>query len=91
MALFGDSNNGQLEALQREVNKLLQDNKTGSAVLAAERLQFSELQTELSKIKVELEAAKAAVLKARKRQKNSVERANRFKLKVVKLAELTTS
>lgn len=91
MGLFGESNTGQLEALQLEVNKLRDGNKKGSAELAAERLRVTQLQGDLERIRIELDSARSAVLKARKRQKNSVERANRFKAKAVKLVESTAS
>ena len=79
MGLFDKDNTGQLEALQNEVLNLREVNKKGSAELAFAREQTAELKRQLIQLAAEVETAKAAVLKTRKRQKNSVERANRFK------------
>lgn len=85
MGLFGESNNGQIEALQKEVGKLRDANKKGSTELAQERQRSAGLQSELATLRADLERIRAATLKARRRQKNSVERANRFKKKVATL------
>ncbi len=87
MALFGDGNDEQIQALQAEVERLREANKKGSAELASARQQAVDLKAELTQSQALIEAARAAVLKARKRQKNSVERANRFKAKTEKLAQ----
>ena len=79
MGLFDKDNTGQLEALQNEVLNLREVNKKGSAELASAREQTAELKRQLIQLAAEVETAKAAVSKTRKRQKNSVERANRFK------------
>lgn len=91
MGLFANDNTAQLEALQQEIKKLREGNKNGAAKLAAEQSRSATLEAELANLKVLIEGAKANVLKARRRQKNSVERANRFKLKVAKLGDLTAS
>jgi hypothetical protein len=50
--------------------------------------QVQALQAEVKKLR---EASKAAVLKARKRQKNSVERANRFKKRAANMTDSSAS
>lgn len=82
--MFEKNNTGQVEALQDEIKKLRDGNKVGSAELAAARSKAFVLEAEIIRVRVELDSAKAAVIKARKRQKNSVERANRFKSKAAK-------
>ena len=82
--MFEKSNTEQIQMLQEEIKRLRETNKAGSLELAVARSQIGENQAELARIRLELESGKAAVLKARKRQKNSVERANRFKLKAAK-------
>lgn len=91
MALFGDSNNGEIERLQADVNNLREANKRGAAHLASARQMVGELQAEIATLKVVVEGARAAVLKARKRQKNSVERANRFKARTEKMSQIQPS
>jgi hypothetical protein len=86
--MFVKSNTGQVGALLEEIKKLREGNKAGSAELAAIRAESAELQALLMRVQIQLNSAKAAVLKARKRQKNSVERANRFKLKAAKNSDV---
>jgi TolA-binding protein len=91
MGLFTESNNVQIEALQNEVTRLQEANKKGSAHVAQLNQQIADLKDQLvSSISI-VDSAKAAVLKARKRQKNSVERANRFKKRADVLAPLATT
>jgi chromosome segregation ATPase len=81
MAFFGNDENDELkhrlEEAERERKKLL-------ALLADERKKSAMLLTEIEGMRVEVAKAKQSILKSRKRQKNSVERANRFKNRLEK-------
>ena len=79
MALFGHQNTEEVDRLKSEIDALQQGNKTGSTELQKARQQAADLELKIAALKVELEVANAAVQRARRRQKNSVERANRFK------------
>jgi predicted nucleic acid-binding Zn-ribbon protein len=86
MGLFTESNIQQVQALQGEVTKLQEANKKGSAHVAVLNEQIADLTNKLALAQAQIDSCKAAVLKARKRQKNSVERANRFKKRADVLA-----
>lgn len=91
MGLFDGSNTEQVLALQNEVAKLRESNKKGSAQVAELNQKVADLADKLTVATAQVEASKAAVLRARKRQKNSVERANRFKKRTEKLADSPAS
>jgi septal ring factor EnvC (AmiA/AmiB activator) len=87
MAIFGS--NSELEDLKSRHEKLKKtvrdfdvDRKKLAAALAAEQQRSAQLTAEIDLMKGEVGKAITAVRKARQRQKNSVERANRFKEKV---------
>lgn len=94
MGLFDGSNTEQvltLQTLQNEVAKLRESNKKGSAQVAELNQQIADLKDKLAAAAAQNESSKAAVLKARKRQKNSVERANRFKKRAANIADSSAS
>jgi predicted nucleic acid-binding Zn-ribbon protein len=91
MGLFTESNIQQVQALQVELGRLQEANKKGSAHVAQLNQQIADLKDQLAVSSATVDSAKAAVLKARKRQKNSVERANRLKKRADVLATLATT
>ena len=84
MAMFGNDNREQLQALEAEVKKLRESNRIGATQLAAARGRCAELEADAGRLQAELLAARALVQRARARQKNSVERANRLKKQLSK-------
>lgn len=82
MALFGrkDERDTQIEALIEENKKI---RKRSAALLAEESARSSELSTQVDLLKGEVEELKAALKKLRLRQKASVERANRYKSRLM--------
>lgn len=84
MAMFGNGNSEQLQALDAEVRKLREANKAGFAQLAEMRARCVQLEAEAQCLQAALAAAQASTKRVRARQKNSVERANRLKMKLLK-------
>ena len=82
--MFGRSDEGQLKALQEQLQRMLKANKSGAAELAAARARCAELEAEAGRLRAEVIAAQASTRRARARQKNSVERANRLKKQIAK-------
>lgn len=83
MAFFGDSKAvEELEQLKSALQKSEAARKKLAGELAAAQQRGAELAQQLASMAGELDKARAAVLKARKRQRASVERANRFKDKL---------
>ncbi|WP_312781697.1 hypothetical protein [Acidovorax temperans] len=82
--MFGRSDEGQLKALQEQLQRMLKANKSGAAELAAARARCAELEAEAVRLRAEVIAAGASTKRARARQKNSVERANRLKKQLAK-------
>ena len=83
MAFFGDSKAvEELEKLKSALQKSEAARKKLAGELAAAQQRGAELAQQLASMAGELDKARAAVLKARKRQRASVERANRFKDKL---------
>lgn len=87
MGMFGENNNDQVLVLQSDIAKLREANKKGSAHVAELNQKIADLTDKLTTASTQLEASNAAVLRARKRQKNSVERANRFKKRAANSAD----
>ncbi|MGN8064914.1 hypothetical protein ACTJK4_24970 [Ralstonia sp. 22111] len=86
MGFFGDDKSAQIAALQREKDELgAKANKIYSAYVEA-RGRIQQLEGALAVANAEVASAKRLVAKARERQKASVERANRFKSQLNKLA-----
>jgi len=82
--MFGNDNREQLQALEKEVKKLRESNKVGFSQLAEARARCAELEAEVGRLCAEMLAAQASTKRARARQKNSVERANRLKKQLSK-------
>lgn len=84
MAFFGDNKAAaeELEQLKAALQKGEAARKRLAAELAAAQQRGAELAQQLAAMVGEVDKARAAVLKARKRQRASVERANRFKSKL---------
>lgn len=76
--MFGNDNREAMQVLEAEVKKLRESNK-GSAQLAEVRARCAGLEAELGRLRADLASAQASTKRARERQKNSVERANRLK------------
>ena len=86
MAIFGsDSKTGQqIDELLLQLQKSEFARKKLLANLAEANRKIAELENNLAMKEAKLNEALRAVTKARKRQKNSVQRANRFKAKLGK-------
>lgn len=86
MAIFGsDSKTGQQkDELLLQLQEFEFARKKLLANLAEANRKIAELENNLAMKEAKLNEALRAVTKARKRQKNSVQRANRFKAKLGK-------
>ena len=82
--MFGRGDEGQLKELQEQLQRLQKANKNGAAELAAARARCAELVAVAGRLRAEARAAEASTKRARARQKNSVERANRLKKQLAK-------
>ena len=93
MAIFGsDSKTGQqIDELLLQLQESEFARKKLSANLAEANRKIAELENNLAMKEAKLNEALRAVTKARKRQKNSVERVNRFKVKLGKSASFSRS
>ena len=91
MAIFGsDSKTGQqIDELLLQLQESESARKKLLANLAEANRKIAELENNLAMKEAKLNEALRAVTKARKRQKNSVERANRFKAKLGKSVGLS--
>ena len=81
MAIFGADRSSEVEALKLQLQDSETKRKALSVALATEKKRADALASELQIAQASLQSAKQSVEKARKRQKASVERANRFKAK----------
>ena len=70
--------------MQEQLQRALQANKNGAAQLAAARARNAELEAQAVRLQAELLVVRALAQRARVRQKNSVERANRLKKQLIK-------
>ena len=86
MGIFGEDIGAQLNALRQQMEACEAQRKEQAQELAAERKRSAQLVIELEKAAANLEAAQHAVLRMRARQKNSVERANRLKTRLVEIS-----
>lgn len=84
MAMFGNDNRTAVQALEAEIKKLRESNKAGFAQLSEARARYAELEDDVMRLRSELLTAQALAKRARMRQKNSVERANRLKKQLTK-------
>ena len=93
MAIFGsDSKTGQQkDELLLQLQEFEFARKKLLANLAEANRKIAELENNLAMKEAKLNEALRAVTKARKRQKNSIERANRFKAKLGKSVSLSRS
>lgn len=93
MAIFGsDSKTGQqIDELLLQLQESESARKKLSANLAEANRKIAELENNLAMKEAKITEALRAVTKARKRQKNSVQRANRFKAKLGKSVGLSRS
>lgn len=82
MAIFGSDRSSEVEALRLQLQDSEAKRKNLSLALAAEKKRADALASELQVAQASIQSAKQYVEKARKRQKASVERANRFKSKI---------
>lgn len=82
--MFGRGDEGQLKELQEQLQRMSKAYKTGAAELAAARARCAELEAEAGRLRAEVITAQASTKRARARQKNSVERANRLKKQLAK-------
>lgn len=86
MGFFGDDKSVQIGALQKEKDELGAKANRIYAALVEARGRIERLERALAVANAEVASARRLVAKARERQKASVERANRFKSKLNKLA-----
>lgn len=82
--MFGRNDEGQMKEMQEQLQRALQANKNGAAQLAAARARNAELEAQAVRLQAELLVVRALAQRARVRQKNSVERANRLKKQLIK-------
>ena len=82
--MFGRNDEGQMKETQEQLQRALQANKNGAAQLAAARARNAELEAQAVRLQAELLVVRALAQRARVRQKNSVERANRLKKQLIK-------
>ena len=82
MAIFGADRSSEVEALKLQLQDSETKRKALSVAFTAEKKRADALASELQIAQASLQSAKQSVEKARKRQKASVERANRFKSKI---------
>ena len=82
MGFFGDDKAEEIAGLQRQLNESEVKRKRLAAALSDARQQIAEIATEKEKLIVQLEKARQTAQQARRRQKASVERANRFKARL---------
>lgn len=73
-----------MKEMQEQLQRALQANKNGAAQLAAARARNAELEAQAVGLQAELLVVRALAQRARVRQKNSVERANRLKKQLIK-------
>ena len=73
-----------MKEMQEQLQRALQANKNGAAQLAAARARNAELEAQAVRLQAELLVVRALAQRARVRQKNSVERANRLKKQLIK-------
>lgn len=93
MGLFGgvDERDTKIENLHRRVMELTTSRKKMAEDLASAQARSTELVAELEKWKAEIEQLKSALLKMRRHQKASVERANRFKARLTSIRSKPSS
>ena len=93
MAIFGsDSKTGQqIDELLLQLQESESARKKLLANLAEANRKIAELENNLAIKEAKITETLRAVTKARKRQKNSVQRANRFKAKLGKSVGLSRS
>ena len=82
--MFGRNDEGQMKEMQEQLQRALQANKNGAAQLAAARARNAELEVQAMRVHDEFLVLRALAQRARGRQKNSVERANRLKKQLIK-------
>lgn len=83
MGIFGGSEKeAEVTRLKEELKRVQTERKKLAAELGQERAKAEGLAGQIEQGKAELRKIKAALIKARQRQKGSVERANRFKARL---------
>lgn len=89
MGFFNDDAAAEkIGALQLQLQDSETKRKKLGQALIEERKRTESQRIELSKASADLAAAKRSAIKARTRQKSSVERANRFKSRLAALSSL---
>lgn len=83
MRIFGENMSAELNTLRQQLEACEVQRKALAGQLAEERKNSAKSVIEIEKAAAEVQAAKSAVQKMRARQKNSVERANRLKARLV--------
>lgn len=79
MGFFGDDKTAEIEGLKANLGRSEERRKQLAAALTDEKKRSAELAAQIEVDKAEIEQLKAVLMKARQRQKASVERANRYK------------
>ncbi|WP_186229397.1 hypothetical protein [Burkholderia gladioli] len=82
MGLFGGDGKQESALLTQQLHESEARKKQLAAALKAEREKSQALEIQLGKVNAELVEARRAVARARAKQKASVERANRFKVRL---------
>lgn len=84
MAIWGDNkaSEAELEQARSALQASEKARKRLAAELATAQQHAAALAQQIAGLQAEVEKARAAVLKSRKRQRASVDRANRFKSKL---------
>lgn len=80
MGIFGsDERDTKIAQLINELNQRENNRKKLIQALTEARQRVIGLEQDVARLKTELDVSRQAIAKARRRQKASVERANRFK------------
>lgn len=79
MGIFGNDQSEELSQAREGLKRSEVARKKATADLADARSQIAEMSAQLAQLTADLSRTKNALLQARRRQKSSVERANRFK------------
>lgn len=85
MAFF--RNHEETESLRKQVIDITMIRKKLAAALSDERKRSAEMSTQIDAMRIEIDKLKNALLKAKQRQKSSVDRANRFKSTLHKMQQ----
>jgi hypothetical protein len=90
MGFFGEDKTEEIQGLKEALRQSNERRKELAAALAAEQRKVVAIQADIDAGKAELEKMKAALIRAKQRQKASVDRSNRYKSRLATVMTTAT-